>query len=115
MPALPQLAFVDSMSDLFDPKIPDHLVAMVPDTMLRAQRHTFFTLTKRPARMVHLLRCLRPDSLEPRLPRCDSCHRNRYSASFPTSTESHGTRCLPARRGIGLPDLSTLLRTQDST
>lgn len=59
----PQLVFVDSMSDLFHPKVPDEFVAAVLDTMLRAERHTFFTLTKRPARMAHLLRRLRPDPL----------------------------------------------------
>ncbi|WP_020498627.1 DUF5131 family protein [Sciscionella marina] len=59
----PQLVFVDSMSDLFHPRVPDDFVAAVLDTMRRAERHTFFTLTKRPARMAHLLNRLRPEPL----------------------------------------------------
>ncbi|MGH3501551.1 MAG: DUF5131 family protein [Nocardioidaceae bacterium] len=59
----PQLVFVDSMSDLFHPKVPDDFVVEVLNTMRRAERHTFFTLSKRPARMAHLLRRLQPAPL----------------------------------------------------
>jgi protein gp37 len=59
----PRLVFVDSMSDLFHPQVPEDYLADVVDVMRRADRHVFFVLTKRPARMVHVLRRLAPDPL----------------------------------------------------
>jgi protein gp37 len=59
----PQLVFVDSMSDLFHPKVPDAFVQRVLATMEAAHWHRFFALTKRPARMAALLRKIRPEPL----------------------------------------------------
>lgn len=59
----PRLVFVDSMSDLFHPGVPDDFVREVLDVMGRVSRHTFFVLTKRPGRMASLLRRLQPDPL----------------------------------------------------
>lgn len=51
----PRLVFVDSMSDLFHPGVPDEFIARVLETMRIAHQHAFFVLTKRPARMRALL------------------------------------------------------------
>ncbi|MFC4003758.1 DUF5131 family protein [Prauserella oleivorans] len=59
----PQLVFVDSMSDLFHPKVTDDFVAEVIEVMRRTPRHTYFALTKRPGRMASVLGRLRPDPL----------------------------------------------------
>jgi len=56
----PQLVFVDSMSDLFHPRVPDGFLADVLDAMARARWHTYFVLTKRPARMAVALAGRRP-------------------------------------------------------
>jgi protein gp37 len=48
------MVFVNSMSDLFHPGVPDTFVRSVFDVMLRAPRHTFQVLTKRPERLVEL-------------------------------------------------------------
>lgn len=50
----PRTVFVNSMSDLFHEHIPDGFIAQVYETMLRAPRHTFQVLTKRPERLVEL-------------------------------------------------------------
>jgi len=47
----PRFIFVNSMSDLFHPAVPDSFVAQVFDVMLRANWHVFQILTKRPERM----------------------------------------------------------------
>lgn len=47
----PRRVFVDSMSDLFHPEVPDEFIYDVVRVMLRARRHTFQVLTKRPQRM----------------------------------------------------------------
>lgn len=47
--------FVDSMSDLFHPQVPDAFIARVFAVMAQAHRHTFLILTKRPQRMASLL------------------------------------------------------------
>lgn len=44
----PSRIFVNSMSDLFHPLIPDTFRAQVFDTMARANQHTYQVLTKRP-------------------------------------------------------------------
>ncbi|MEU6646418.1 phage Gp37/Gp68 family protein [Saccharomonospora sp. NPDC046836] len=59
----PRLVFVDSMSDLFHPKVPESFLADVLEVMRRAERHTFFALTKRPARMVSVLGRRQPSPL----------------------------------------------------
>ncbi|WP_236796257.1 DUF5131 family protein [Amycolatopsis sp. GM8] len=59
----PRLVFVDSMSDLFHPKVPDEFLAEVLDVMRRADRHTFFVLTKRPNRMASAISRLQPHPL----------------------------------------------------
>lgn len=51
----PRMVFVNSMSDLFHPKVPDEFIAFVFWTMARAPQHTFQVLTKRPKRMRALL------------------------------------------------------------
>jgi len=55
----PRLVFVDSMSDLFHPGVPDDFVRDVVEVMERADRHRFFVLTKRQGRMRSLLHRLR--------------------------------------------------------
>jgi protein gp37 len=51
----PRRVFVDSMSDLFHPDVPDLFVAEVWGVMENAPRHTYQILTKRPQRMATLL------------------------------------------------------------
>ncbi len=51
----PKKIFVNSMSDLFHPKIPDSYITKVCDVMLRANWHTYQVLTKRADRMAKLL------------------------------------------------------------
>ena len=48
--------FVDSMSDLFNPSVPDAFIAQIFEVMAYARQHTFQILTKRPQRMASLLR-----------------------------------------------------------
>jgi protein gp37 len=47
----PQRVFVNSMSDLFHPEVPDDFIHQVWETMAAAAQHTFQILTKRPERM----------------------------------------------------------------
>jgi protein gp37 len=47
----PRRVFVNSMSDLFHPDIPDEFIEQVFDRMLYAAEHTYQVLTKRPQRM----------------------------------------------------------------
>ncbi len=47
--------FVNSMSDLFHPSVPDEYIAKVAEVMLSAPWHTFQVLTKRANRMADLL------------------------------------------------------------
>lgn len=51
----PRRIFVNSMSDLFHPDVPDDFIAQVFAVMALAQHHTFQVLTKRPQRMSALL------------------------------------------------------------
>lgn len=46
----PRVVFVNSMSDLFHPDVPDDFIWAVFDTMTEADWHTFQVLTKRPQR-----------------------------------------------------------------
>ena len=52
----PKTVFVNSMSDLFQDTIPDDYIVAVANVMLRANWHTYQVLTKRPERMVPMLR-----------------------------------------------------------
>jgi protein gp37 len=47
----PRRVFVNSMSDLFHEQVPDEYIGRVWLTMMKARRHTFQVLTKRPERM----------------------------------------------------------------
>jgi protein gp37 len=51
----PRLIFVNSMSDLFHPKVPDGFIAAVFAVMAGSPRHTYQVLTKRHGRMRSLL------------------------------------------------------------
>lgn len=51
----PRLVFVNSMSDLFHPDVPDHFIWSVFGVMREAEAHTFQVLTKRPQRAARLL------------------------------------------------------------
>ena len=51
----PRRIFVNSMSDLFHPDVPDSFIGGVFDVMAQCPRHTFQVLTKRPQRMERLL------------------------------------------------------------
>ena len=51
----PRRIFVNSMSDLFHPDIPDDFIARVFAVMALADQHTFQVLTKRPQRMEHVI------------------------------------------------------------
>lgn len=51
----PRTVFVNSMSDLWHPEVPDDYIARVFAVMARSGRHTFQVLTKRPQRMAKLL------------------------------------------------------------
>tara|TARA_Y100000310_G_scaffold307806_1_gene350213 strand:+ start:360 stop:1124 length:765 start_codon:yes stop_codon:yes gene_type:complete len=47
----PRRIFVNSMSDLFHPRIPDDYLREIWDVMLEEERHTYQILTKRPVHM----------------------------------------------------------------
>lgn len=47
----PRKIFVNSMSDLFHPEVPDEFIRRVFETMNRASHHIFQVLTKRPERL----------------------------------------------------------------
>ena len=51
----PRKVFVNSMSDLFHPSVPDEFIARVWRVMTETPRHTYQVLTKRPHRMRELL------------------------------------------------------------
>lgn len=51
----PRRVFVNSMSDLFHPRVSDEFIARVWAVMALAEQHTFQVLTKRPKRMRTLL------------------------------------------------------------
>jgi protein gp37 len=53
----PSRVFVNSMSDLFHPGVPQSYVEQVADVMRRTDRHTFQVLTKRAERMREQLSC----------------------------------------------------------
>jgi protein gp37 len=51
----PRKVFVNSMSDLFHPGVPDEFIARVWRVMTETPQHTYQVLTKRPHRMRELL------------------------------------------------------------
>jgi len=51
----PRKVFVNSMSDLFHPDVPEAFIARVWAVMAATPQHTFQVLTKRPDRMRHVL------------------------------------------------------------
>jgi protein gp37 len=51
----PRLVFVNSMSDMFHPDVPESFITECFRTMARESRHTYQILTKRPRRMASLL------------------------------------------------------------
>ena len=50
--------FVNSMSDLFHPEVPDYYIQTIWETMLDAPQHTYQVLTKRAHRMAHKIQTL---------------------------------------------------------
>ena len=52
----PRRVFVDSMSDLFHEDIPAEFISSVFEVMEKCPQHTFMILTKRPERMLALLK-----------------------------------------------------------
>jgi protein gp37 len=50
----PQMVFVNSMSDLFHPDVPDDFIGRVVEVMREASWHTFQVLTKRSARLMEM-------------------------------------------------------------
>lgn len=50
----PRRIFVNSMSDLFHPRVPDDFIRAVFSTMVEANWHQYQVLTKRPQRMARL-------------------------------------------------------------
>lgn len=51
----PKMIFVNSMSDLFHPNVPDDYIEAAVRVMLKANWHTYQVLTKRSDRMLNLL------------------------------------------------------------
>jgi protein gp37 len=51
----PRTVFVNSMSDLFHERVPEEYIFHVAEVMMEADLHTYQVLTKRSARMQHLL------------------------------------------------------------
>jgi protein gp37 len=54
----PQRVFVDSMSDLFHPDVPNEFILEVLNQIMVTGRHTYIILTKRPKRMTALFHLL---------------------------------------------------------
>lgn len=59
----PRMIFVNSMSDLFHPDVPEPFIRAVFAIMAQAKRHTFQVLTKRPGRMREILKRWEQDGL----------------------------------------------------
>ena len=55
--------FVNSMSDLFHPGVPETFVTRIWDVMRRTPQHQYQILTKRPERMIELLDRISPSPL----------------------------------------------------
>ena len=59
----PRMVFVNSMSDLFHPRVPSIFIAGVFGVMRQAPQHTFQVLTKSPKRMRDWCNRYQPDAL----------------------------------------------------
>lgn len=59
----PRMVFVNSMSDLFHPRVPTDFIRAVFGIMECCPQHTFQVLTKRPKRMRDWCRAYQPDPL----------------------------------------------------
>jgi len=59
----PRVVFVNSMSDLFHPKVSEEFITEVFGVMALCPQHTFQVLTKRPRRMVAVMERLHPEPL----------------------------------------------------
>ncbi len=59
----PRIVFVNSMSDLFHPRVPEDFIVGVFAAMARCPHHTFQVLTKRPKRMAAVLKRIQPSPL----------------------------------------------------
>lgn len=59
----PRRIFVNSMSDVFHPRIPALFVSSILGTVRDCPQHVFQVLTKRPERMARLIAELQPDPL----------------------------------------------------
>jgi protein gp37 len=57
----PRRIFVCSMGDLFHEQVPEGFIFSVWNTFLKAPQHTYMVLTKRPKRMMQLLRHVHAD------------------------------------------------------
>jgi protein gp37 len=62
----PRRIFVNSMSDLFHPDVPNDFIHAVFAVMALARQHTFQVLTKRPERMAGYLRSIQDDCKDKR-------------------------------------------------
>ncbi len=99
----PRRVFVDSMSDLFHPSVPDAFIARVFQTMssyeVLRRGHTFQILTKRPRRMAEWLSRVRPseggwytlDGVEPMPPDNDEGIVINHRAGWPLPNVWLGT------------------------
>lgn len=65
----PRRVFVNSMSDLFHPDVPDGFIDQVFAVMALSQQHTFQILTKRPERMQKYISSLSPERIADAVPR----------------------------------------------
>jgi protein gp37 len=52
---MPRMVFVNSMSDLFHPGVPDSFIVKVAEVMMRTNWHTYQVLTKRADRLERML------------------------------------------------------------
>lgn len=59
----PRFVFVNSMSDLFHPRVPVDFIARVFEVMARSSAHTFQILTKRPERMARVVKQIQASPL----------------------------------------------------
>jgi protein gp37 len=64
----PRMIFVNSMSDLFHEKVSDEWLIEIFNVMVRAQKHTFQCLTKRPERMMSWMKHLYEGRIAPAPP-----------------------------------------------
>lgn len=72
----PRRIFVNSMSDLFHPRMTGEWLAEIFDVMARAPQHTYQILTKRPERMLDALRAAGDPDVAP-------AFENTYGQSWP--------------------------------